>query len=238
MEIWKESQLKKLSTADNIDNAFALSLNFFNNLGYEYCAFKTTPESTSHYSNTLDFNNYPHEWNHQYEEKHFVEIDPVVAHCNQSSMPILWSEHTFAKTPDLWQALQGQGLQHGWTQAIHDPVHNTCSMFSLARSHCAITPYELYENLGYAIFASHTLHNLVALKGVDPHRLQEPTVHLSPREIEVLRWSARGKTAAEAARILNLAERTVNFHISSAIKKLKVNNKISAVIAASKVGAI
>ena len=238
MEIWKESQFKKLSTAQDINDAYALSLNLFNNLGFEYCAFRTNLGISSHDTQFLDFNNYPHEWNLQYAEKHFVEIDPVVAHCNQSSLPILWNEQTYAKTPDLWEALLGQGLQHGWTQATHDPYTNAYSMFSLARSHCAITPYELYEHLGYAMFASQTLHNLVAQKGVDPQRLQEPTVHLSPREIEVLRWSARGKTAAEAARILNLSERTVNFHISSAIKKLKVNNKISAVIAASKVGAI
>jgi len=236
MEIWKESQLKKLSIAQNIDVAYALSLNFFNNLGYEYCAFSVTPETPSHYHKPLHLNNYPHEWNAQYEAQRFVEIDPVVAHCNQSSLPILWNEQAYANAPDLWQALQSQGLQHGWTQAVHDPNGNHYSLFSLARSHCAITPYELYENLGYAIFISQTLHDLVAKKW--PSHAPSTTVHLSPREVEVLRWSARGKTAAETARILNLTERTVHFHISSSIKKLGVNNKISAVIAASKCHAI
>jgi LuxR family transcriptional regulator len=36
--------------------------------------------------------------------------------------------------------------------------------------------------------------------------------------------------------ILNLSARTVNFHVQSAILKLGVNNKISAVIAAAKDG--
>lgn len=36
--------------------------------------------------------------------------------------------------------------------------------------------------------------------------------------------------------ILNLSARTVNFHVQSAILKLGVRNKTSAVIAATKVG--
>jgi LuxR family transcriptional regulator len=60
--------------------------------------------------------------------------------------------------------------------------------------------------------------------------------HLSLREIDVLKLAADGKTAEESARILNLSARTINFHVQSAIDKLGVNNKISAVIAAVKAG--
>jgi LuxR family transcriptional regulator len=60
--------------------------------------------------------------------------------------------------------------------------------------------------------------------------------HLSLREVDVLKLAADGKTAYESARILNLSARTVNFHVQSAIEKLGVNNKISAVIAAVKGG--
>lgn len=62
-----------------------------------------------------------------------------------------------------------------------------------------------------------------------------PLVHsgLTLREIEVLKWSAEGKTAAEVAMILDVKIRTVNFHISSAIRKMGVNNKMSAVVQAA-----
>jgi len=56
---------------------------------------------------------------------------------------------------------------------------------------------------------------------------------LTPREIEVLKWSAEGKTAAEVAIILDVKLRTVNFHIGSAIRKMGVNNKMSAVVQAA-----
>jgi LuxR family transcriptional regulator len=54
----------------------------------------------------------------------------------------------------------------------------------------------------------------------------------------VLKLSAAGKTACEIGLILSVTERTVNFHVHSAIQKLGVCNKIAAVIAAAKAGAI
>ncbi|MGF6364182.1 DNA-binding CsgD family transcriptional regulator, partial [Pseudomonas frederiksbergensis] len=104
-------------------------------------------------------------------------------------------------------------------------------MLSVARTHCPITAYELYKNLGYAIFISRHLHGLVA-KDLHVSSLKPATVHLSCREIEVLKYSADGKTACEIAIILRLSESTVNFHIKGAIRKFGVNNKIAAVISA------
>jgi LuxR family transcriptional regulator len=56
---------------------------------------------------------------------------------------------------------------------------------------------------------------------------------LTLREVEVLKWSAEGKTACEVAEILNLSSRTVNFHICSAIQKMGCCNKTSATVRAA-----
>lgn len=55
---------------------------------------------------------------------------------------------------------------------------------------------------------------------------------LSPRETEVLRWTAAGKTAAEIAVILDISGRTVEFHINSAARKLDTVNRIQTVVEA------
>jgi LuxR family transcriptional regulator len=55
---------------------------------------------------------------------------------------------------------------------------------------------------------------------------------LTHREIETLKWSAVGKTAADIAMILRIKERTVHFHIASAVQKLGVPNKTAAVVQA------
>lgn len=57
----------------------------------------------------------------------------------------------------------------------------------------------------------------------------ESSLHLTPREKEVLIWAGRGKTSSEIATILGLRERTVNFHFDQAIRRLDVLNRTQAV---------
>lgn len=232
MRMWKESQLRQISNARDVESAYKTSLGLVQNLGFNFCAFSITSHPRGPHFNNVNLNNYPGEWIANYEESHFSEIDPILAHCIRSPMPILWEDQVFSKCPQLRQAQKKLGLENGWSQSMHDDkgLH---SMLSVAGSSHPITPCELYENLGYALFISHHLHGLVAqnLPEPAPHSCKP---HLSAREIEVLRLSADGKTAYEIARILCLAERTINFHVHSAILKLGVNNKIAAVIAAAR----
>ncbi|AAY39308.1 MULTISPECIES: helix-turn-helix domain-containing protein [Pseudomonas] len=60
-----------------------------------------------------------------------------------------------------------------------------------------------------------------------------PAKNLTQREIEVLKWSAEGKTAGDIAMILCLKERTIHFHIASAIQKMGVCNKTAAAVQAA-----
>lgn len=71
-------------------------------------------------------------------------------------------------------------------------------------------------------------------------RLRSPTprIPLSEREVELLAWSARGKTSAEIATIVGLSKRTVDFHIDNARQKLGVATRIEAVVKASSAGII
>jgi DNA-binding NarL/FixJ family response regulator len=57
-------------------------------------------------------------------------------------------------------------------------------------------------------------------------------VHLTAREKVVLTWVGRGKTSSEIALILDLSERTVNFHCEQAMKRLDVMNRTQAVATA------
>lgn len=52
---------------------------------------------------------------------------------------------------------------------------------------------------------------------------------LSPREIEVLTWAARGKSASEIAAILRISKRTVDEHARAAGNKLGALNRTHAV---------
>lgn len=67
---------------------------------------------------------------------------------------------------------------------------------------------------------------------------EPPAKPLTPRERDVLTWAARGKTSAEIGMILNLSERTINFHCDNAMRRLDVINRTQAVAKAVATGVI
>jgi DNA-binding CsgD family transcriptional regulator len=54
-------------------------------------------------------------------------------------------------------------------------------------------------------------------------------VHLSPRETEILRYIAAGHTTKDVAAALNIAESTVEWHISNVLVKLGAASRAEAV---------
>ncbi|HLV28447.1 MAG TPA: LuxR family transcriptional regulator [Burkholderiaceae bacterium] len=59
---------------------------------------------------------------------------------------------------------------------------------------------------------------------------------LTQRELTCLQWVAIGKTSWETGRILGLAERTINFHIQNACRKLGVHGRQAAITTALRTG--
>ena len=57
---------------------------------------------------------------------------------------------------------------------------------------------------------------------------------LTNREIEVLKWIKEGKSSFEVSVILNISERTVNFHCNNFLRKLDAVNRVQAVAVALK----
>jgi len=52
---------------------------------------------------------------------------------------------------------------------------------------------------------------------------------LTPRECEVLRWVANGKSAWEVGEILQITKRTVDEHVQAAVRKLGAANRTHGV---------
>ncbi|WP_422003144.1 response regulator transcription factor [Roseovarius mucosus] len=84
-------------------------------------------------------------------------------------------------------------------------------------------------------------HHMAGANGGTPHGQQDRKVeqveggldpaalYLAPRELEVLRWAAQGKTTWETAKLLGLSEATVAFYVRRACSRLGVKSKIHAV---------
>lgn len=61
---------------------------------------------------------------------------------------------------------------------------------------------------------------------------------LSEKELECLSWVSLGKTAWETAQIMGRSQRTVEFHLVNATRKLSASNKIHAAVIAVRRGLI
>jgi len=66
------------------------------------------------------------------------------------------------------------------------------------------------------------------LAGVAPHG--EPALPLTPRELDVMRWLAAGKTDRDIGAILSISPRTVQKHLQRIYEKLGVETRTAAVM--------
>ena len=59
--------------------------------------------------------------------------------------------------------------------------------------------------------------------------IRTKSASLTAREVEVLTWVARGKSAWEIGEILHITKRTVDEHVRTAVRKLGAVNRTHAV---------
>jgi two-component system, NarL family, response regulator LiaR len=79
--------------------------------------------------------------------------------------------------------------------------------------------------------ANNIIRHLIAVKDGKKGNLD-----LYPREIEVLKLTAKGMRNKEIAKELNISERTVQAHLSNIFNKLEVDSRTEAVLQALKEG--
>lgn len=54
--------------------------------------------------------------------------------------------------------------------------------------------------------------------------------HITKRELECIKWASEGKTSWEISQILNISERTANFHLANCIEKTGSTNRQQAIV--------
>ena len=77
---------------------------------------------------------------------------------------------------------------------------------------------------------------LTTNEDIAPEVQEQVYVPLSPRELEILKHVANGRSNKEIARMLNISDQTVKNHITSILRKLAVNDRTHAVVQAIKHG--
>ncbi|MFC3913101.1 autoinducer binding domain-containing protein [Pseudaeromonas sharmana] len=176
-------------------------------------------------SNLSIFSHEPSDWLDYYWSNQLVVDDPLVKLSFRLSQPILWDEigeyeKNLSANASAVMALRSEyGMAEGMTLPIHSGQGHH-GMMHLSRREAngeLLTTLELISPLLPYLFN----------KACD--LLTPPHPRLSDRERECLFWVSEGKTSWEAARILGITERTVNFHLNSAIRKTGCKNRYQAI---------
>jgi LuxR family transcriptional regulator, quorum-sensing system regulator SolR len=232
---WQNKWLEGLVAARNEDALFEHAAARAVQLGFEYCAYVTRVPVPVTQPRYLYFSNTPRPWHERYLSECLWNADPIFAQAQCTSLPLVWTDGLLDQAPEFAAAAREHGLLFGWSQLCIDAL-GARGVFSFMRSQGELTDAELNDKSESMAWTAQVMHAQMMRLDRAHFPVQQPAEPLSYREREVLRWTADGKTSAEVADILDITERTVNFHINRCIEKLKVNNKLAATVRAAMLG--
>jgi LuxR family quorum-sensing system transcriptional regulator SolR len=201
-------------------------------LGFDYWAYGARPLLPSRPGEVEVLNSYPAEWMAHYHAEQFLEIDTSVSLAAQRATTITWKAAKEMGGDKLWSDAADFGLNVG---VAHPSWNRTGSfgLLTLARRKGPLSAEEQRVVAPQLAWLSPLIHG--KLSSLKPAK-QQGVHQLSSREIEILRWTALGKTAAEVASIFGITTRTVNFHVANILVKLDAQNKIQAAVRATILG--
>ncbi|MFC5428815.1 autoinducer binding domain-containing protein [Paraburkholderia denitrificans] len=178
--------------------------------------------------------NYPNHWIEHYKRSSYSKVDPILRQGARTCGLVVWSDNLFSRASSFWKEAKQAGLSVGVSQSAWSR-NGTYTVLSLARSSVPLDSQTAAELEPYVLLLS----NIVTLRAQDILGGSLPRVQrtsLTEREIEILRWSANGKTAFEVADILGISESTINFHLHNTRRKLGVSTKLEAAAYAARQG--
>lgn len=181
--------------------------------------------------------NFPASWIDYYFEHNYQTRDPVVLLAPEIERPFLWDALDGAYRLDraqqtLMLEADDAGLKDGVGVPLHGPRGNVClTTFAAGDGHPR--PAAELPRLELLATQFHAAYSAVGRAGSNRR-----TAVLSRRERECLQWVAAGKSSWDIGVILNISERTVNFHVRNALRKLNANTRVLAVVKAIRYGLI
>ena len=199
-------------------------------LGYSNFLLGVKPGPGAPSQQVLIQSNYPVTWRNHYDSQAYAAIDPIVHHCLNSNLPLLWNRENYRQPAEsaFFEEAAMHGLQLGLALPLHGP-RGEAGMFCLK-------PYERGPRSLSAII--HSLPMATLLRDYVIERLlrgqaeNHAVVHLTSREKEVLQWSAAGKTSWEIATILSSTTSAIDFHFKNIRRKFQVSSRQMAMLKA------
>ena len=206
--------------------------------GFDQVLYGAVGSKHAKLENAFLHSNYSSAWRERYDADKLAYVDPTVAHCITSSLPIVWEPDTFGSPAqrNLYEEACGHGIRSGITFPIPGP-NGEFGVVSFASD--ARPGGELDDNIIQMMPALSLIRDYAfesSLKFIHAHNNAEPAPRLTKRELEVLNWVMVGKSSWEISKITVCSEATVNFHIGNIRQKFNVNTRQQALVKAISMG--
>lgn len=178
-------------------------------------------------------------WLDHYVKENYANSDPVIIDSVKARSPLVWTEgyRSDTLTPDEAQ-MMGDAHEFGIERGLTIPIHGPSGELGILSLYSNMVDTKFLAHAEETKHDSHLLAHYFHSAAQSKLRPSE-TPKLTPltdREVEILRWTAEGKTAWEIGSILTISERTVNFHLQNAMVKFGVHNKTHAAAKAMSYG--
>ncbi|MGE5514697.1 MAG: LuxR family transcriptional regulator [Bacteroidota bacterium] len=186
--------------------------------------------------------NYPSEWVGRYLGQNYMTLDPVSLEALRTRLPFQWRAALALPVHDrpLARLIFDEAAEFNLIDGLAVPIHTAggVSLLSMAADDPALfKPPAQRQRQALHLMAMH--YHLACERALaEPAAPSTPLPRLTPREREVLLWTAKGKTGWEIAQILRLTERTVVYHVENAKAKLNASSRSHAVVVALGLGLI
>lgn len=164
--------------------------------------------------------------------------DPVLRRMRRSSVPFIYDQSLYVEedAADLWEEQARFGYHTGVSVALHLPEHRHFLLGMDRRDALPADDRHLTRLMAdLQLLAVHAQDAALRLLQRAP---QPPSsdIHLTERELEVLRLTMAGHTAAAIAERLGISLPTVQWHIANVRHKLGASSKHQAVLKALSLG--
>ncbi len=139
---------------------------------------------------------------------------------------VIWSDDFFVGAKHVWDEAKSAGLAIGISQPCWD-ARGQFGVLSLARDDLALSPDEIRALRPFLAALGHLSMSCISTI-CERQKHTSTGISLTRREIEILRWTADGKSAKGISNTLEISADTVNFHLKNCMRKLNASSKTSA----------
>lgn len=226
-----EDFIRAIDQSTTLVHIFDALVRRLSQMGFEYFAYWLLwpPEGPR---KPLYITNYPEEWAEYYLTENYGSHDFVGRYAAQSTTPFIWKEvSSQLKLSDMQRKIFDEGaaagLRAGGTIPIHGPGQAKAT-FSVASKMMDKEFNDLFQRSRHEIHLMGTyVHEKII--GLELDKPLDSAINLSPREIEILTWVAKGKSRWEVGKILTISEDTVKAHLDNIRSKLSASNTTHAI---------